>query len=137
MRPTDGIKPSLAKRMLDLASGTLIVTLCLLAGEGLASLTARIGLPVPGSVLGMLLLFLALLCGLVKLPAVESLAGLLLEYLGLFFVPAGVGLMACLGELKASWVSIALATVASTLLVLTLTARVAQTLEKGPKHHDT
>lgn len=53
----------------------------------------RLKLPLPGSVLGMLLLWLALGLGVVRLSWVERAADALLGVLGLLFVPAGVGLI--------------------------------------------
>ena len=45
----------------------------------------------PGSVLGMLLLFLALQLKLVKVHQIDSPARALTDNMGLFFIPAGVG----------------------------------------------
>ena len=49
---------------------------------------------VPGSVLGMLLLFLALQLKLVKVHQLDSPARALTDNMGLFFIPAGVGFCA-------------------------------------------
>lgn len=48
---------------------------------------------VPGSVSGMILLFLALHFGLVKMEAVEEVGDWLVNNMAIFFVPAGIGLM--------------------------------------------
>ena len=52
---------------------------------------------IPGSVIGMILLFLALVFKLVKPANVKKLSTILTENMGLFFLPAGVGLMTSLG----------------------------------------
>lgn len=52
---------------------------------------------IPGSVIGMVLLFLALAFKIVKPNKVKKLSTLLTENMGLFFLPAGVGLMNSLG----------------------------------------
>ncbi len=57
-------------------------------GEGLARL---LRVPVPGPVLGLLLLWLALGLGVVRLSWLEGAADHLLGVLGLLFVPATVG----------------------------------------------
>jgi len=57
-------------------------------GEGLARL---LRLPLPGSVTGLLLLWLALGLGVVRLSWLEGAADHLLGVLGLLFVPATVG----------------------------------------------
>ena len=64
----------------------------LLAFAALGEFAARF-LPLPGSVLGMLLLWLALGVGVVRLSWVERASDALLGVLGLLFVPAGVGLI--------------------------------------------
>lgn len=57
------------------------------------SLTKYLHLPIPGPVLGMLLLWLGLAIGLVKLHWIEQAADGLLGILGLLFVPAVVGVV--------------------------------------------
>lgn len=97
---------------------------CQLAGE----VAARFGgLPVPGPVLGMLLL---LTCLVVRgrlasvLPValrdgtLESVALGLLAHLSLLFVPAGVGVIQRLDVIGANGVAIAVALAGSTLLGL-------------------
>jgi holin-like protein len=54
---------------------------------------AALGLPMPGNLLGMVLLLALLATGLVPLRWVESSAALLMRHLGFFFVPITVGLM--------------------------------------------
>jgi holin-like protein len=52
-----------------------------------------LGLPIPGGVLGLILFYLAMSAGLVKLKWVERAAGVLLRHMVLLFVPLTVGLM--------------------------------------------
>lgn len=54
----------------------------------------RWNLPVPGNLLGMLLLLAMLSAGWVRLDWIESGASVLLAHLAFFFVPIAVGLMA-------------------------------------------
>lgn len=58
---------------------------------------------IPGSVIGMILLFLALVFKLVKPANVKKLSTILTENMGLFFLPAGVGLMTSLGVISQYW----------------------------------
>ena len=53
----------------------------------------RLGVPIPGGVLGLLAFYLAMAVGLVKLQLAERAAGLLLRHMVLLFVPLTVGLM--------------------------------------------
>jgi holin-like protein len=108
-----------------LAFATLLIFQCL--GEGVVFVT---GLPIPGPVIGMLLLFAALLAWPNLYGAVESTAGELLRHLSLLFVPAGVGIMVAAGSVQGYWLAIIVALVVSTLLTLAVTALVLQALWK-------
>ncbi|MBP2299620.1 CidA/LrgA family protein [Azospirillum picis] len=107
-----------------LGSLTLLL-LCQLAGE----LAARLlHLPVPGPVLGMLLLFAGLLLrGGVPVPMQET-AGGLLRHLSLLFVPAGVGVMTHAARLEAEALPIVIALFGSTLFGVAVTARIMAAL---------
>jgi holin-like protein len=84
-----------------------------------------LGLPVPGSVLGMLGLWAALEAGVVRLSWVRDAGGLLLAVLGLLFVPAGAGWAGV--EASASTILGALAVlVLATVVALGVAGRVAQ-----------
>ena len=70
--------------------GLLILLLCQFAGEAVARM---LHLPVPGSVLGMLLLFAVLVLRR-RVPAdLEQASQAVLRPLTLYFVPASVGIM--------------------------------------------
>lgn len=60
-------------------------------------------LPIPGSVIGMLLLFLALQFKLLKVKDVETVGGFLLGNLSILFLPAGVGIMVYFPVIKDTW----------------------------------
>ncbi|MDH3543551.1 MAG: CidA/LrgA family protein [Desulfuromonadales bacterium] len=97
----------------------------------LGELTCRVfGWPFPGSVLGMLLLLIALGVGVVKLKWLEETAELLLANLSLFFVPAGVGVMLYIDLITLEWLPIFFATVISTFVVMAISGKVAEYLEK-------
>ena len=85
---------------------------------------------IPGSVIGMVLLFLALAFKAVKPNKVKRLSTLLTENMGLFFLPAGVGLMNSLGIISKYWVVIVTASVVSTILVIASVSLIQQKLGK-------
>ena len=62
------------------------------------ALTRLLHLPIPGSVVGMLLLWATLSLNLVKLEWVQKTSEHLLSILGLLFVPAGAGIVLYLRE---------------------------------------
>jgi holin-like protein len=100
--------------------------LCQLTGE---ILVRALHLPVPGPVIGMVLLFAALVLRGREAPApLGATADALLGNLGLLFVPAGVGVVLYLPLLARDWAPISLAVVAGTLLAIAATGRLAQAL---------
>jgi holin-like protein len=102
---------------------------CQLAGE----IAARaLHLPIPGPVIGMVLLFLALLLRRREAPeALGAAADGLLGNLGLLFVPAGVGVVLHLPLLARDWAPLSLAILAGTLAAIAATGRIAQALLRG------
>jgi len=60
-------------------------------------------LPVPGSVIGMLLLFCSLQFRVVKVHQVDRVGKFLLENLSILFVPAGVGIMVYFPVIRHTW----------------------------------
>jgi len=92
---------------------------CQLAGE---AVTRAANLPVPGPVLGMLLVLGGLLV-LRRVPRMlERTSRGLLENLSLLFVPAGTGVILHLDVLRAQWLPIVAAIVGSTVLTMLVTA---------------
>ena|ERR1035441_602873 len=110
--------------MLDFLRGFAILVGIFFAGDGLH----RLGVPVPGGVLGMLLFYAALLTGIVKLPWVERAAGFLLRHMLLLFVPLTVGLMDMGSILSRQSVPIIASLLVSFLAVLLTTGLLGQWL---------
>jgi holin-like protein len=112
-----------------------LAILCLL--QGLGELTSTgLNLPIPGNVLGMGLLLLALNLKLINPAWVEEAVEFLLAHLALFFVPAGVGVMVYFHLLAAEWLPILVATVVSTFVVMAVTGWVSGFLEQRSVPHD-
>ncbi len=93
-------------------------------------LNRGLGIPLPGNILGLVLLLLALLAGLVKLEQVEQVGQFFLSHMTVLFVPAGVGLLAILGVIRGSWLILVLIALVTTILVLALTGLIVQNLRK-------
>ncbi len=92
--------------------------------EGLA-------LPVPGSVIGMVLLFIALLVNKGVPEDIGKVSDGLIAHIGLLFVPAGAGISLYLGMIAENWLVIVLASLGSTVLTLAFVAIVFKLLSKG------
>jgi holin-like protein len=107
-----------------LAAITLLLVFQLV-GEIVA---VALGLPIPGPVIGMALLFVTLVIRGQVTEDLRETAGGLLRHLSLLFVPAGVGVMAHLGRLQHEWLPISVSLVASTLVTIAATALVMRAL---------
>jgi len=83
-------------------------------------------LPVPGPVMGMVLLFVTLLVRKRTPESLDSASATLLSHLSLLFVPAGVGMMVHFERIGNEWLSISLAIILSTVVTLVLTALIMQ-----------
>ena len=101
----------------------LIILLFSFLGE---VLNALIPLPVPAGIYGILLLFLALKTGLLKLSSVRETGKFLLEIMPIMFIPAGVGLLKSWGLISESWVSYVIVIVITTVAVMALSGLVTQ-----------
>ncbi len=105
-----------------------IIFVFLAVGEFVVKCT---GITVPSSIIGMLLLALSLKLGIVRLEWVERISAFLVHNLGFFFVPAGVGLMKCLGLLADQWIPIVGASVGSTVVIIAVTGWVHQLVRRS------
>lgn len=103
---------------------------CLALGELIIYFTH---LPLPSSIIGMLLLTTFLKLGIIKLEWIRGMSDFLVTNIGFFFVPPGVALMLNFGLIANDFLAIAVATVASTLIVLLVTGWVHQLMNRG-KH---
>jgi holin-like protein len=110
----------------DALTGLAWLLLFQSAGEVIARST-RVGLP--GPVVGMLLLLLALRFERVSAP-VSRTADVLLEHLSLLFVPVGVGVMTHLALISQYGVRMLVALVLSTWIGLAVTALVLRGMLK-------
>jgi holin-like protein len=99
----------------------LALLMCQVAGE----LAARLlHLPVPGPVIGTVLLFFVLLVRGRVPDGLRDVARGLLTHLSLLFVPAGVGIIQHFGRLREEWLGISVAVAGSTVLTMVVAVTV-------------
>lgn len=99
-------------------------------------LARALDLPIPGNVLGIVVLFLLLSTGLVRESCISDAASLLLRHLVFFFVPIAVGLMNWGGVFyDYGWVLLA-AIVVSTALPLLVVGWLAGALRRPEKEKE-
>lgn len=111
-----------------------LILVCQLFGEVISEL---FDLPVPGPVIGLVLLFIGLLIQRRPPKVLTDAADNLLIHFSLLFVPAGVGVVTQIDRLKGDWLPIAAALIVSTLLAMVLTALVMSRLLPRPKPVET
>ncbi|SFI17613.1 CidA/LrgA family protein [Modicisalibacter xianhensis] len=112
---------------MPLIMGMSILLGCQFLGE---LLSRSLAIPVPGPVLGMVVLLVALLIH-GRVPDSLRLAGEgLLRYLTLLFVPAGVGLMVHFELIKADFWVLVITLIVSTAVTLGVTGKVLDRLAK-------
>lgn len=102
-----------------------------LAGEVLAR---ALTLPVPGPVIGMALMFVALILRGGPDESLRGTANGLLQHLSLLFVPAGTGIMLHFRRLGDEWLPLTVALVASTLLSIAVSALLLQALTRRSRN---
>lgn len=94
------------------------------------SITSLFQLPIPGSIIGLVGLFLALQFKIVKLERIETVGNWLKNNLAFLFVPPTVGIMAYFDVLKTSWLDILIVLMVSTLVTYFVTGKIAQVLNR-------
>jgi holin-like protein len=106
----------------------VIILAILLLGEGIRLMT---GISIPGTVIGMVLLFLALMTKFIRLEQIDQVTKFLLDHLAFLFVPAGVGLISSLEIIGSSWLPILVIVLVSTVAVIGVTGWTVQLLKRS------
>lgn len=104
-----------------------LILLCQLIGE---VIVGGLALPVPGPVLGMVLLFGYLVARRGIPSDLAKVGDGLLQNLSLLFVPAGVGVMLHLEQLGADWLPLGVGLIGSTALTVIVTALLMDRLRR-------
>lgn len=101
----------------------LLILLISFVGELLNML---LPLPIPASIYGMVILFVGLMTGLIRLASVKETGKFLIEIMPIMFIPAGVGLINSWGVLRSILIPVVVITVVTNLTVMLATGRVSQ-----------
>jgi len=105
-----------------------------LCGLGIILLISFIGemanyllpLPIPGSIYGLILLFILLQARVIPLEMIKVVSSFLIEIMPVMFVPATVKLMESWGILAPRIFSFSIVTIVSTIAVMVVAGKVAQ-----------
>ena len=87
-------------------------------------------LPIPGNILGMIILLILLCTKIIKISQIESISNFLLDHLAFFFIPAGVELMNSFGIIKGTWLKLILVCVVTTSIVIVSTGLMVQFISR-------
>ena len=98
-------------------------------GEIISTLIASF-IAIPASVIGMVLLFIALHFKWLRIDQVDEVGTWLTDNMGIFFVPAGVGLMANFAILANTWWQLLIIMVVTTILMMGFVGRVVQYIKQ-------
>ncbi|KAB7897055.1 hypothetical protein GA565_14255 [Rouxiella sp. S1S-2] len=97
----------------------ILIYACLYAGNAISAL---LPITIPGSILGMLILFTLLSTQVLPYKWVKPGCSVLIRYMALLFVPIGVGVMNYYTELRTQFGPLVVSCVVSTLIVLLIVA---------------
>ena len=87
-----------------------------------------IPLPIPGSIYGLILMFVLLLLRVIKVEHVKETGAFLIKIMPLMFIPAGVGLITSWEQLQSFMVPLLVITGVSTFVVMIVTGKVTDFL---------
>ena len=108
----------------------LIILGIYLLGELLAG---SLNLPIPGNILGMIILFVLLCTKIVKVDNISNVTNFLLNHLAFFFIPAGVGLMTSIGIIKSTWLQLLIVCLSTTTIIIGVTGIIVQAISRRTK----
>ena len=110
---------------------SIILGVCLIA----ELLEHLIPLPIAASIYGLVLMLAALMTKVIKLKDVEDVADFLTGNMAIMFIPATVGIMDSVDEMKKMFVPLVVISVVTTLLIMSVTGWVTQAImrKKGNK----
>lgn len=109
--------------------GIFYIFLFLFLGETASYLLDK---AIPGSVIGMVFLFMALKFKLIKAEDVRGVAYWLTKNMALFFVPASIGIMSAWHLISAHWLALTVVAVITTILVIIVVGLIQEHAGKKP-----
>ncbi|MBE6050001.1 MAG: CidA/LrgA family protein [Clostridium sp.] len=105
----------------------LIIFGIYLLGEFISKI---LSLPIPGNVLGLIILLILLCTNIIKPSQIENISNFLLDHLAFFFIPAGVQLMSSCGLIKDSWAKLIIICILTTIIVIGCTGIIVQAISR-------
>ena len=94
-------------------------------GELISSLLSGF-FKLPGTIVGMILLFLLLQFKIIKEETIKDVADFLLNNMAIFFVPAGVSLINSLGLISDNMMVLLLSATVATVIIMIVTGKIVE-----------
>ncbi|KAF1681507.1 MULTISPECIES: antiholin-like murein hydrolase modulator LrgA [Bacillus] len=112
-----------AKKVYGFLTQAFIFAVIMLVSNMIAAI---VPIPIPASVVGLVLLFLLLCLKVIKLEQVETLGTSLTSLIGFLFVPSGISVMNSLGVMQQYGLQIVLVILLATIILLGATGLFSQ-----------
>lgn len=114
----------------------ILLQLALIIGISLIGeiLHRYVGVPIPGNILGMLILLLLLCVKVVKLDRIKEVSDFFLKNIAFFFLPPSIGIMAAGEEVMSQWPLLLFLCIALTIITLAATGWTVQLLARCSRH---
>ena len=91
------------------------------------------GIPIPGNILGMLILLLLLCLKVIKLEQIREVSEFFLKRLAFFFLPPAIGLMLVGDDVKSQWPLLLILCIVLTIVTMAATGWTVQLFSKKSK----
>ena len=91
------------------------------------------GIPIPGNILGMLILLLLLCLNVIKLEQIREVSDFFLKRLAFFFLPPAIGLMLVGDDVKSQWPLLLILCIVLTIVTMAATGWTVQLFSKKSK----
>jgi len=98
-------------------------------GEYISSFIETI-ITIPGSIIGMILLFILFKSNIIKLKDINEVSNFFLENMAIFFIPAGVSLIKSLGLISENLFVLIITIFISTIVVMYITGKLVDIMIK-------
>jgi len=117
----------LVKQVINFSRGFFLIMLFLILGKTVSS---YLPIPFPGSIIGLILLFIALSLSLVKVEWIMLSGSIILKYMALLFIPIGVGLLNYFDLIISHWLVIIFSLLFTTLFIMFVVGHFYQHINK-------
>lgn len=110
----------------------VIFAICI-AGEVLHRI---VGVPLPGNIIGMVLLLILLCTKIIKPEHISGVSGFFLKYLALFFLPPSIAIMTVGDDVLSKWPLLLFLCITFTVITIAIGGRVTQFLVRRQEYQE-